>query len=341
MFEVFCSLVSGGTLVIARPDGHRDPVYCSELIERHGVNLMHFVPTMLQAYLEHGRPERNASLDWLLCSGEALAPALRARFERAFAQGKTRLSNLYGPTEGTIDVSAWNCERNEARTVVPIGHPIDNCSLFVVDRAGNLLPRDASGELLIGGVCLAQGYAGEPALTAAAFIPDELSGEAGARLYRTGDWVRRAEDGALEFLGRKDSQIKLRGVRIEIGEIESNLMATGLVADCAVTVSGSGENARLVAFVVAAVPEAGGRTQAQLASAIRERLQATLQPSLVPTEWRVRSSIPRTASGKIDRKLLGSENTSEAEPSASPLTDSERQLARIWSATLALPSPES
>jgi len=250
VWEFFWPLQQGARLVMARPGGHRDPVYLQEVIERHGVTTLHFVPSMLQPFVETADPRRCASLRRVVCSGEALSPALVERFHQRFPP-PVALHNLYGPTEAAVDVSAWACARGDAGGVVPIGHPVWNTRLYVLNAGLRPVPVGVPGELYIGGVQVARGYLGRPALTAERFVPDPFALAPGARLYRTGDRVRRRADGALLYLGRLDQQVKIRGFRIELGEIEAVLRRHPAVRDVAVAdyAHPSGDR-RLAAWVV-------------------------------------------------------------------------------------------
>ena len=209
--------MTGATLVVARPGGHRDRAYLAATVRAEGITTLHFVPSMLQLFLQEP-PEMSAGLRRVFCSGEELPRALQDRFlDRYPAQ----LHNLYGPTEAAIDVTAWHCRPEPGLRPVPIGRPIANTRIYVLDRHDRPVPVGVPGELYIGGRGLARGYLGRPDLTAERFIEDPFV--PGARLYRTGDLARFRDDGALEFLGRLDHQVKLRGFRIELGEIEAVL----------------------------------------------------------------------------------------------------------------------
>jgi non-ribosomal peptide synthetase component F len=185
---------------------------------------------MLQPFVEAVETGRCASLRHVVCSGEALPPALVRRFHDRFA-GPVVLTNLYGPTEAAVDVSCWTCPRDGEAGVVPIGRPVWNTALYVLDAALRPVPVGVPGELYIGGVQVARGYQGRAAMTAERFVPDPFSVQGGARLYRTGDRARWRADGAIEYLGRLDSQVKVRGFRIELGEIEAALRQTPGVRD--------------------------------------------------------------------------------------------------------------
>jgi len=221
VWELFWPLLTGARLVLAEPGGHRDSGYLWEVIRREQITTLHFVPSMLNVFLEEGAASESglSGVRRVICSGEALSHETQERF---FALGgKTELHNLYGPTEAAVDVTWWACERGSERRVVPIGKPVANTQCYVLDQWGGPVPVGVSGELYLGGVQVGRGYGGRPELTAESFVPDAYGAVSGGRLYRTGDLVRRLEDGNLEYLGRLDHQVKLRGHRIELGEIEA------------------------------------------------------------------------------------------------------------------------
>jgi amino acid adenylation domain-containing protein len=221
VWEFFWPLMAGARLVIARPEGHRDSAYLARTIRERGVTTAHFVPSMLRAFLEEGGVEACASLKRVICSGEALTRELQERFFTRLPG--VELHNLYGPTEAAVDVTYWACRRGYARLTLPIGRPVANTQVYVLDRHLQPLPAGVPGELYIGGVQVGRGYVGRPDLTAERFVPDPFSKRPGARLYKTGDMARHLPDGAIEYLGRLDYQVKIRGQRIELGEIEAVL----------------------------------------------------------------------------------------------------------------------
>ncbi|HEV2734527.1 MAG TPA: amino acid adenylation domain-containing protein, partial [Longimicrobiaceae bacterium] len=292
VWEFFWPLLTGARLVLARPEGHRDPAYLSGLIEREGVTTLHFVPPMLAAFLDAGEPGRCGSLRRVMCSGEALPYELTERFRTALPE--VELHNLYGPTEAAVDVTYWAVEPRERR-VVPIGRPVANTRLYVLDGGGEPVPVGVPGELFLGGVQVGRGYLGRAELTAERFVPDPFSAQSGARLYRTGDRARWTAAGEVEYLGRTDFQVKIRGFRIEPGEIEGVLRRSPGVADCAVVVREDvpGEK-RLVAYVVG---EAG-------AEELREHLRRGLPEYMVPAAFVALDGLPLTSNGKLDRKAL-------------------------------------
>jgi amino acid adenylation domain-containing protein len=245
VWEFFWPLLAGARLVLARPGGHQDPAYLADLIAAQGVTVCHFVPSLLEVFLrEPDLEERCASLRDVICSGEALSVDLQERF---CARLPARLHNLYGPTEAAVDVTAWACRPGEPGAGVPIGRPIANVQMHVLDGQLQPLPVGVPGELYIGGVALARGYWRRPELTAERFLEHPMLG----RLYRTGDRGRWRADGALEYLGRTDGQVKLRGCRIEPGEVEAALRrCAGVAAALAMVRSDPPGDPRLVAYVV-------------------------------------------------------------------------------------------
>ncbi|NJN68213.1 MAG: AMP-binding protein, partial [Chloroflexaceae bacterium] len=248
VWEFFWPLMTGACLVVARPGGHQDSTYLVRLIQEQEITTLHFVPSMLQLFLQEPGVEGCRSLRRVICSGEALPMDLQ---QRCFARLGAELHNLYGPTEAAVDVTWWPCQREDPRRSVPIGFPIYNIQIYVLDAAFQPVPIGVPGELFIGGVGLAQGYAHRPALTAEKFVPNPYGVEPGARLYRTGDLVRYLPDGAIEFLGRIDYQVKIRGFRIELGEIEAVLATHPAVREVVVLAREDPPgDKRLVAYVV-------------------------------------------------------------------------------------------
>ncbi|RXT60424.1 hypothetical protein B1F74_24725, partial [Pseudomonas syringae] len=221
VWEFFLPLLTGAELVMARPGGHQDPDYLAQVMSDAGITLLHFVPSMLDVFLEHRSTRDFPQLRRVLCSGEALPRALQRRFEQQLKG--VELHNLYGPTEAAIDVTAWECRPTDPGDSVPIGRPIANIQMHVLDALGQLQPLGVAGELHIGGIGVARGYLNQPDLSAERFIADPFSEDRQARLYKTGDVGRWLANGALEYLGRNDFQVKIRGLRIEIGEIEAAL----------------------------------------------------------------------------------------------------------------------
>ncbi len=329
VWELIWSLSVGARLVVAEPGDHRDNQRLCALIQRAQVTTLHFVPFMLRGFLECETVTECASLRRLFASGEALDEPLRQRCRQRLAAD---LINLYGPTEAAVDVSFHDCAQPRREGLVPIGRPISNIELYIVDELGRPTPRGVAGELLIGGVGLARGYAGRPALTAARFVPDPFSGRAGARLYRTGDRARLLSDGSIAFLGRLDHQVKIRGFRIELGEIEAVLTRAPGVLAAAVALFGGSDNPQLIAWL-------RGNPNHLDAAAVQTFLAERLPRHMIPTQFVIREQLPMTASGKLDRKQLPAPDqthiaTRRYRP---PTTEQEQQMCDIWAALLGLP----
>jgi amino acid adenylation domain-containing protein len=247
-WEIFWPLTSGAKLVMAAPGDHRDPARLVDLIRRHGVTTIHFVPSMLQAFMVYEGIEACSTLRRMICSGEALAVDTQ---NRVFARlPGVRLYNLYGPTEAAIEVTHWQCVP-EDRGTVPIGRPIANTRTLILDANLQVAVQGGIGELFLGGTALALGYPTRAGLTAERFIADPFS-SCGERLYRTGDLARWRADGQIEYVGRADHQVKIRGHRIEPGEIEAHLSSQPEVREVAVLARDSQGDRRLVAYVVPA-----------------------------------------------------------------------------------------
>jgi len=323
VWEFFWPLLSGARLVLARPGGHQDPAYLAELIHDEHVTVCHFVPSMLDAFLREPRLEATCgSLRDVVCSGEALSYDLQERF---FARLSSRLHNLYGPTEAAVDVTSWECRRGDERRIVPIGRPIANIHMRILDRCGQEVPVGVPGELYIGGVGLARGYWKRPELTADKFVKHPAFG----RLYRTGDLGRWLNDGVIEYLGRTDHQVKVRGCRVELGEIEAALREHPAVRDAAALARAeSPGDTRLVAYVVPR--EAAGHISTE---ALREHLRARLPEYMVPSAVVVLDALPLTPSGKLDRNALPTPNTARSltdDTYVAPRNEVEEAVARIW-----------
>jgi amino acid adenylation domain-containing protein len=250
VWEFFWPLMTGACLVVARPEGHKDPAYLVNLIREQQITTMHFVPSMLRAFVEAEGVEQCTSLRHVICSGEALPFELQQRF---FERLGAELHNLYGPTEASVDVTYWECKRNSERALVPIGRPVWNTQIYILDAHLRAVPIGVAGELHIGGVQLARGYLKRPELTAEKFIDDPFRSEPDSRLYKTGDLARFLPDGNIEYLGRIDHQVKIRGFRIELGEIESTLEShPGVQRSVVMAREDNPGEKRLVAYIVPA-----------------------------------------------------------------------------------------
>ncbi|HEX5120911.1 MAG TPA: amino acid adenylation domain-containing protein [Pseudonocardiaceae bacterium] len=330
-WEWLWPLTTGGRLVVARPNGHRDPGYLAALIREEAVTTCHFVPSMLHQFLADPAAAGCAPpLRRVVCSGEELPPALAARFF-AVLPG-VELHNLYGPTETAIDVTAHHVRPGDEReSRVSIGRPIGGTLVRVLDGEGRVVRPGLPGELCVGGVQLARGYAGRPGLTGERFTPDPFG--SGARLYRTGDRVRVLPSAGIEFLGRIDDQVKIRGHRVELGEIESALVAHPQVDQAAADVVGdTSVDRRLVAYLVC-----GGRPPA--VEELRPFLRSRLPAALIPESFVTLPALPLSPNGKLDRNALrasAGRTLRTARPYAPPNGPAERMLARIWSEVLGI-----
>ncbi len=247
VWELFWALQIGAKIAIAKPEGHKDPAYLVETIQKEGVTTIHFVPTMLRLLLEEGAQEAT-NLKRVICSGEELPVRTVEIIHEQLPNAE--ITNLYGPTECAVDVSVYTARPGQfPKTSIPIGISIANTQLYVLDKRFNPTPIGVSGELFIGGIQVGRGYRNRPELTAEKFIDDPFSKRPGAKLYRTGDRARFLPDGNIEFLGRLDHQVKVNGLRIETGEIENVLREHQDVSQALVVVAGE-ESKRLVAYVV-------------------------------------------------------------------------------------------
>ncbi|MFI1018394.1 amino acid adenylation domain-containing protein [Streptomyces sp. NPDC020965] len=328
VWELFWPLLAGATLVVAGPEDHRDPARIARLLREHAITTVHFVPSMLAAFVAVAGPSECTSLRRVIASGETLPAATADRLRQLAPH--TELHNLYGPTEAAVDVTARRVTaRDIADGRIPIGRPAANTGAFVLDAALRPTPAGVPGELYLAGVQLAHGYHGRSALTAERFTaaPDRLGLSPGARLYRTGDLAARRHDGALHHLGRADDQIKLRGQRIEPGEIQAVLDAHPGVGHSAVTTHTDPATGavHLVGYVVPAVP-AGETDLSGLARHLAERLPAALVPTaLVPL-----AALPVTPNGKLDRAALPAPELTSNESWAEPVSADERLLAGLF-----------
>ncbi len=325
VWELHVPLVSGGRVVIARPGGHWDINYLVETIVEHGVTRLQAVPSFLGAFVEHGGARRCVSLRDVFCGGDAWGLDLYRRFRDASA---ARLHNSYGPTETTIEATCWRDEGEALHASLPIGRPVANTQVYLLDSGLRPVPVGVAGELYVGGAGLARGYLNRPDLTAERFVPNPFGGEPGARLYRTGDLARYFPDGQLEYLGRADHQVKIRGQRVELGEVEAALARHAEVSAAAVVaVDGHDGGKRLVAYVVAsdgARPSAG---------ALREHVREELPSYMTPASFVFLHALPLMASGKLDRRALPSSEGVRAESDAefvAPQTEAQQTVAAVW-----------
>jgi amino acid adenylation domain-containing protein len=296
VWELLWAFTAGARLVVASPEAHRDPQELADLIVGERVTTVHFVPSMLALFVAEDDVARCVSLRRVVCSGEALPPKLVNKLTAALPD--VEVHNLYGPTEAAIDVTAWPCRRPEPDDGVPIGRPITNVAAYVLDDAGELAPLGTPGELVLGGHCLARGYASRPDLTADRFVHTEADGRR-ERVYRTGDLVWWSPEGHLNYVGRIDTQVKIRGQRVELSEIESVLNRHPAVANSAVLLrTDLGSTPALVGYVVA---EPGTSPED---AELRGHLAAHLPDHMVPRKCVSLPELPATSNGKVDRKAL-------------------------------------
>ena len=345
LLELFWPLTNGSTLVIAAPGDHRDPARLMDVIRTHGVTTIHFVPSMLQAFMAHDVAAHCASLKRIICIGEALPASVTHDVLQRLPQ--VDLYNMYGPTEAAIDVTSWLCRPDNVLNV-PIGRPVSDTRAYVLDAALRLVPQGTMGELYLGGISLARGYVNRPDLTAERFVASPF-GEGGERLYRTGDLVRWNDAGQLEYLGRIDEQVKVRGFRIELGEVEAQLLQVPGVREAVVVARGTAQGTQLVGYVSGLSAGSAGASSREAADAasdangrddeldgvdIRQRLKAALPDYMVPSLIVVLDALPLNANGKIDRKALPAPVFDGGEAYEAPEGELEIRLAQIWAEAL-------
>ncbi|PBK54515.1 D-alanine--poly(phosphoribitol) ligase subunit DltA [Pseudomonas syringae pv. actinidiae] len=326
VWEFFWPLMTGARLAIALPGDHRDPERLVQTIRQHQVTTLHFVPSMLQAFLTHPQVESCNSLRRVVCSGEALPAELAGQVLKRLPQAG--LFNLYGPTEAAIDVTHWTCTTDDVLSV-PIGRPIDNLKTHILDDG--LLPaaQGVAAELYLGGVGLARGYHNRAALTAERFVPDPFDEQGGGRLYRTGDLTRYRDEGVIEYAGRIDHQVKIRGLRIELGEIEACLLEHDSVQEAVVIDVDGPSGKQLAAYLVAE------QSSDHLRELLKAHLKASLPDYMVPTHFIVLDSMPLTANGKLDRRALPAPDATQLQRQyVAPSTEQEQQMAAIWADVL-------
>ncbi len=328
VWEFFLPLCFGATLVIAKPDGHKDPSYLEQIILQEQITTLHFVPSMLETFLNTKLDHASLNIRHLITSGEALSAALQ---ETVFAQWPaTKLWNLYGPTEAAIDVTYWYCQTSDTFKTPPIGRPIQNSQIYLLDESLNPVPIGVTGELYIAGAGLARGYLGRPGLTAERFVANPF--KPGARMYRSGDLAYWTKNGVLVYVGRIDTQVKIRGFRIELGEIEAALSSIPEIAQCSVQVRNEGSAKQLVAYLVARsdqiIPEP---------TVLRQAVGALLPNHMMPAAFLTLDCLPLTPNGKIDRKALPSPDfTQQQMLYVAPSSELEQRLCELWSSLLGI-----
>ncbi|MBP5107477.1 non-ribosomal peptide synthetase, partial [Pseudomonas protegens] len=332
VWEFFWPLFTGARLVMARPDGHKDPAYLRQVVRDERISTLHFVPSMLDVFLAYGDTRECAGLRQVMCSGEALPGSLVRRFKQQLPQ--VALHNLYGPTEAAVDVTAWDCAGPLAQTPdnTPIGKPIANTRIYLLDGQMQPVPRGVVGELYIGGVQVARGYLNREQLSAERFLKDPFSQEPGARLYRTGDLARYLADGTIEYLGRNDDQVKIRGLRIELGEIQARLtQLEGVKVAVVLAREDVPGDQRLVAYytTVAGQP-------ALAVEQLRRALLEHLPEFMVPALFVHLAALPLSPNGKLERKALPAPGLEAAQVREyeAPVGDTEILLAQLWAELL-------
>jgi amino acid adenylation domain-containing protein len=318
VWQIFGTLALGACIVLPTSADNRDATSIARDIVAHRVTVLIAVPALLALLFD--LPElRSTSLRAVVSGGSALTPALR---DRCVAVTGVPLYNVYGPTETSIHVTTYRCDPGDQEDVIPIGRPIENARAYILNEECLPVPIGVAGDLYFGGVVVAQGYLNRPELTAERFVPDPFAGDAGARMYRTGDLGRYRSDGNIEFLGRVDEQVKVRGVRIELGEVEATIKRHPSVARCVVVVQKRDGDDRLVAFVVAHDGRACDVAE------LRAHARVTLPPAEQPSIIAMIDALPELPNGKVDRRSLADRVVAE------PVEPSESGSAVVWEDSL-------
>jgi amino acid adenylation domain-containing protein len=325
VWEIFAPLLSGACLLIAKAGGHQDPVYQLELMAREKVTHVNYVPTMLEVLLELKGLDDCDSLKIVTAAGESLTRGLRDRF---YSQTKAKLYNLYALTEASLAVTYWVCQADGKERVIPIGRPMSNVRIYIFDKQLRPVPIGVAGELHIGGVAPGRGYLKRPDLTAEKFIPDSFSEQGGEYLYKTGDLARYRSDGAIEFLGRLDHQAKIRGMRLEVAEVEASLCQHPAVREAVVLAQKiTAGNKSLVAYVVSK------QEPLPTGDELRNYLRQKLPEYMVPAAFVVLTELPLLSNGKLNRRALPRPKKLVSQPEAvyiAPESDLEQTIASIW-----------
>ncbi|MCC5611281.1 amino acid adenylation domain-containing protein [Nostoc sp. CHAB 5834] len=332
VWQIFWPLCFGGQLILARPGGHQDTAYLVKVITEQQITVLALVPSILRVLLEEKGIENCRFLRHITCGGEALPSEL---IEHFFAQLNLDnvFHNCYGPTEASIDATFWTCQRGINYTIAPIGRPITNAEIYILDENLQPVPVGESGELHIGGIGLARGYLNRPELTTEKFIFHPFSSEVGTRLYKTGDLARFLPDGNIEFLGRIDYQVKIRGFRIELGEIEAILgQHPALTQTLVIAREDVPGDKQLVAYIVANPEQIPSQVE------LRRFLQGRLPEYMVPASFVFLDTLPLNPNGKIDRRALPAPDTSDLVSTnfVPPQNATEQVLANIWVKVLRL-----
>lgn len=324
MPEIFQALTNGATLAVASLEADRNPGVLVRQMKEFGVTDMRIVPTLLNELIKQPDFSGVDSLRRVISAGEAITPSVRDAFHRASG---AQLHNQWGPTEATVYGTYWECVRDGSKDRVPIGFPLDGKHLYVFSQAATPVAQGVAGELMVGGGELAIGYQNNPRETARSFVPDPVGGLAGGRLYSSGDLARWMDAGILAYLGRRDHQVQLRGIRVELGEIEA-LLEQGDGVESAAVVPVQERDGRADALAAYIVPDAGA---APSVAALREFLSERLDSALVPSSFQFLEAMPRTPSGKIDRGALPAvARVDEHRERVGPRTPMEQAIAECW-----------
>jgi len=326
VWEILGPLSAGAAVVMPKAGWEKDISYLVEVIIEKEVTMVHFVPTVLQVFLQEEGASRCKRLRRVFSGGEALSVSVQEEFFRVM---ESELHNQYGPTETAIDVTYWDCERGGDRRVVPIGRPNANNRIYILDREMRGAAIGVEGELYIGGMAVGRGYLNEPGMTAEKFLPDPFGKQAGARMYKTGDLCRYEEGGEIEYLGRVDEQVKLRGYRIELGEVEAALNEhEGVTGSVVVMREDQPGHKRLVAYVTT------HPRQDLSADHLHSFLKQRLPEYMIPSAFEMLEALPLTQIGKLDRRALPVPRNELNGRQESPRTPIEEILAGIWSQVL-------
>lgn len=330
VWEIFWPLICGASLVIAKPQGHKNPSYLRDLIIQEEISTIHFVPSMLSAFLQTEQINQCTSLRQVFSSGEVLSPSLANQFFDYLPDSE--LYNLYGPTEAAIDVSYYQCKKSD--THIPIGKPITNTQLYVLDANKNILPIGAVGEIYIGGDCLAEGYINNQEMTDSVFVanPYVSNNHTNLKLYKTGDFGRYDHLGKLYYLGRTDQQVKVRGSRVELGEIEHRLNSHPHIRECLVIAKPNiNHDIRIIAYYIAEPPKVDPQS-------LRDYLSILLPSFMIPTSFVELESWPLTHNGKLNRHILPDPERSDlySRPYVAPRNLIEENIAQLWAELLHL-----
>ena len=338
VWEFFWPMFTGSTLVMAPPEKHRDAEALVEMIRSEKITTVHFVPPMLDAFLEAPGVETCLDLKRIICSGDTLSVTAQKICHEKLPH--VALHNLYGPTEAAIDVTAWNCQSKKNPSAVPIGKPIANTTIHLLDRHMKCVPIGIEGELYIGGTGLARAYLNQPGLTAERFLPNpfrkstnsDVDPHQSETLYRTGDRARYREDGAIEFLGRQDNQIKIRGQRIELAEIDTALKSHPAISQAVSIVSDSeGRNdPQIIAYITLKPGQNESPIMSQPEKVLKVFLKDLLSDAMIPRQMVILDETPLTANGKLDRKALPKPPEQVRPKRVLPRNSTEQIILQIW-----------